>query len=118
MNEGGHSKIISKLEIPVPPDYATRGHKRTLSTYINAITDAVTLSQAANHCILSAQQVSGLQNHHAPSIVGNFVSHYETGAGTPFNVYALLGVLQSIYNLADCFTHVDPSTVRKDIIGV
>jgi hypothetical protein len=106
-------QIISKLEIPVPPDYATRGDKRTLSTYIDAITDAVTLYQAAGRCILSAQQINDLQNHHAPSIVGNFVSHYETGAGTPFNAYALLGVLQSIDDLADCFTWVDPANSKK-----
>jgi hypothetical protein len=74
----------------VPPDYATRGDKRTLSTYIDAITEAVT--QAAGRCVLSAQQINDLQNHDGPSIVGNFVSHYETGAGTPFNGYALLGV--------------------------
>jgi hypothetical protein len=106
-------QIISKLEIPVPPDYATRGDKRTLSTYIDAITDAVTLFQAAGRCVLSTQQVKDLQNHHAPSIVGNFVSHYETGAGTPFNAYALLGVLQSIDSLADCFTYVDPANSQK-----
>lgn len=106
-------QIISKLEIPVPPDYAMRGDKRTLSTYIEAITNAVTLYQAASRCVLTAQQVSDLQNHHAPAIIGNFVSHYETGAGTPFNAYALLGVLQSIDSLADCFTHVDPATGQK-----
>ena len=106
-------QIISKLEIPVPPDYATRGDKRTLSTYIDAITDAVTLYQAAGRCVLLAQQINDLQNHHAPSIIGNFVSHYETGAGTPFNAYALLGVLQSIDDLADCFTWVDPANSQK-----
>lgn len=106
-------QIISKLEIPVPPDYATRGDKRTLSTYIDAITHAVALYQAAGQCVLSGQQISDLQTHHAPSIVGNFVSHYETGAGTPFNAYALLGVLQSIDSLADCFTYVDPTTGQK-----
>ncbi|NNU35954.1 AAA family ATPase [Rhizobium sophorae] len=106
-------QIISKLEIPVPPDYATRGDKRTLSTYIDAITEAVTLYQAANRCVLAPQQIADLQNHHAPSIIGNFVSHYETGAGTPFNAYALLGVLQSIDGLADCFTYVDPTNGQK-----
>ena len=106
-------QIISKLEIPVPPDYATRGDKRTLSTYIEAITDAVALYQAAGRCVLSGQQISDLQNHHAPSIAGNFVSHYETGAGTPFNAYALLGVLQNIDNLADCFTYLDPAIGQK-----
>jgi DNA repair exonuclease SbcCD ATPase subunit len=106
-------QIISKLEIPVPPDYATRGDRRTLSTFIDAITNAVALYQAAGRCVLSAQQVNDLQNHHAPSIVGNFVSHYETGAGTPFNAYALLGVLQSIDDLVDCFTYVDPANGQK-----
>jgi hypothetical protein len=106
-------QIISKLEIPVPPDYATRGDKRTLSTYIDAITEAVTLYQAAGRCVLTAQQIADLQNLHAPSIVGNFISHYETNAGTPFNAYALLGVIQSIDALADCFTYVDPTNGQK-----
>ena len=97
----------------MPPDYATCGDKRTLSTYIDAITDAVTLYQAAGRCVLLAQQINDLQNDHAPSIVGNFVSHYETGAGTPFNAYALLGVLQSIDDLGDCFTWVDPANSQK-----
>lgn len=101
----GH--IISKLEIPCPPDYATRGDKRTLSTYLDAIVDAVDLYQAAGRCVLSAQQIADIKNTHVPSIVGNFVSHYETGTGTPFGAYALLGVLQSIDALADCFTWLD-----------
>ena len=106
-------QVISKLEILVPPDYATRGDKRTLSTYIEAITEAVALYAAANRCVLTPQQITDLQNHYAPSIVGNFVSHYETGAGTPFNAYALLGVVQSIDNLADCFTYIDPTNGQK-----
>lgn len=106
-------QIIAKLEIPVPPDYATRGDKRTLSTYIDAIGEAVKLYHAANRCVLTPQQVIDLQNHHVPSIIGNFVSHYETGVGTPFNAYALLGVLQSIDALADCFTCVDPANNQK-----
>lgn len=106
-------QIIAKLEVLVPPDYATRGDKRTLSTYIEAIGEAVKLYHAAGRCVLTPQQITELQNHHVPSIVGNFVSHYETGAGTPFNAYALLGVLQSIDGLADCFTYVDPSNNQK-----
>jgi hypothetical protein len=41
--------------------------------------------------------------------MANFVSHYETGAGTPFNAYALLGVVQSVDDLVDCFTYHDTS---------
>jgi hypothetical protein len=48
----GH--VIPKLEIPCPPDYATRGDKRTLSTYLNAITDAIDLHQAAGRIVLTA----------------------------------------------------------------
>ena len=67
-----------------------------------------------NKQILALQnQITDLQNHPAPSIVGNFVSHYETGAGTPFNAYALLGVLQNIDALADCFSYVDPTNNQK-----
>ena len=27
-------QIITRLQVPVPPDYATRGDRRTLSTYL------------------------------------------------------------------------------------
>nr|WP_321482057.1 AAA family ATPase [uncultured Cohaesibacter sp.] len=106
-------QIITRLEIPVPPDYATRGDKRTLSTYVDAITAAVALYQAAERCVLSAQQITDLQNHHMPSIMANYVSHYETGAGNPFNAYALLGVLQSVDALADCFCWTDPTNNQR-----
>ena len=106
-------QIITRLEIPVPPDYATRGDKRTLSTYVDAITAAVALYKAARRCVLSAQQITDLQNHHLPSIMANYVSHYETGAGNPFNAYALLGVLQSVDALADCFCWTDPADNQR-----
>ncbi|MFN4274610.1 MAG: AAA family ATPase [Aliihoeflea sp.] len=106
-------QIITRLEIPVPPDYATRGDKRTLSTYVDAITAAVALYKAAQRCVLSAQQITDLQSHHLPSIMANYVSHYETGAGNPFNAYALLGVLQSVDALADCFCWTDPADNQR-----
>lgn len=106
-------QIITRLEIPVPPDYATRGDKRTLSTYVEAITAAVALYQAAQRCVLSVQQITDLQNHHLPSIMANYVSHYETGAGNPFNAYALLGVLQSVDALADCFRWIDTADNQR-----
>jgi hypothetical protein len=108
------AQIITRLSVPVPPDYATRGDRRTLSTFIDAITNAVTLYQAAGaRCVLTQQQITDLQTHHAPSIIANYVSHYETGAGTPFNAYALLGVLQSVDAFADCFMWTDPADNRK-----
>jgi AAA domain len=106
-------QIIARLVVPVPPDYATRGDRRTLSTYIEAITNAVGLYQAAGRSVLTQQQVTDLSAHHAPSIIANYVSHYETGVGTPFNAYALLGVLQSVDDFVDCFMWVDPADNRK-----
>jgi hypothetical protein len=102
-------QIISKLQIPVPPDYVTRGDKRTVSTYLKAIEDMIDLYQAAAKCVLTPQQIADVKTTHAPSIMANYVSHYETGAGAPIGAYALLGVLQSIDNLADCFMWTDTS---------
>ena len=83
--------IISKLTIPCPPDYATRGDKRTLSTYLDAITDAVDLYQAAGRCVLDDAQINDIKNTHVPFIVGNFVSHYETGAGNSIQCACTFG---------------------------
>jgi hypothetical protein len=106
-------QIITRLGVLVPPDYATRGDKRTLSTFTDAITQAVTLYQAAGRCVLSAQQIADLQNRHAPAIIANYLSHYETGAGNPFNAYALLGVLQNVDDLAECFMWTDPADGQR-----
>lgn len=101
----GH--IISKLQIPVPPDYVTRGDNRTVSTYLTAIVDMIDLYQAAGKCVLTPQQIADAKNTHAPAIMANYVSHYESATGAPIGAYALLGVLQTIDDLADCFTYTD-----------
>jgi hypothetical protein len=103
----GH--IISRLQIPVPPDYVTRGDNRTVSTYLSAIVDMIDLYQSAGQCVLTPTQISDIKNTHAPAVVANYVSHYETGSGAPIGAYALLGVLQTIDALADCFTYMDSS---------
>jgi hypothetical protein len=101
------SQIISRLQILVPPDFVTRGDRRTVSTYISAITEAVKLYQGANRCVLTQQQIDDLTAHYVPAIMSNYVNHYETCAGVPFNAYALISVLQSIDDLANCFTYHD-----------
>jgi DNA repair exonuclease SbcCD ATPase subunit len=101
----GH--VISKLQIPVPPDYVTRGDNRTVSTYLTAIVDMIDLYQSAGQCVLLPQQLADIKNTHAPAVMANYVSHYETASGGPIGAYALLGVLQTIDTLADCFTYMD-----------
>lgn len=104
------SQIISKLRIPVPPDYAIRSDTKTVGNALDAISQAIDLFDAAGKLILTQQQKTDFRNQHIPSIIANYVSHYETGGGTPINAHVLMGVLQSVDDLADCFRYDDTST--------
>lgn len=103
------SQIISKLKIPVPPDYAIRSDNRTVGNAIDAISAAIDLHDGCGRLVLSAQQKADFRNQHVPAIIANYVSHYETGGGTPINAHVLLGVLQSVDDLAECFRYDDTS---------
>jgi len=103
------SQIISKLKIPVPPDYAIRSDNKTVGNALDAITSAIDLFDGAGKLVLSAQQKTDFRNQHVPAIIANYVSHYETGGGTPINAHVLLGVLQSVDDLAECFRYDDTS---------
>lgn len=107
-------KIISDLNILVPPDYAIRGDSRTLSTYLNSIVGAVELFQKANVCVLTSEQIEDITKRHAITLLTNFVSHYETSGGTPFTPDVLRGVLLDIDALVDCFTYQDDRTVPSE----
>lgn len=104
------SQIISKLRIPVPPDYAIRGDNKTVGNALNAISDAIALFGAAGRLILTPLQQATFRNQHVPAIIANYVSHYESGGSTPINAHVLLGVLQSVDDLADCFRYDDTNT--------
>ena len=104
------SQIISKLRIPVPPDYAIRSDNKTVGNALDAILHAIDLFDAATRIILTPQQRADFRNQHVPAIIANYISHYETGGGTPINAHVLLGVLQSVDDLADCFRYDDAST--------
>lgn len=99
--------IIARLQILVPPDYATRPDNRTLSTYFDAITRAVALYDKAGECVLDNAQRAAVKQTHATSIIANCIAHYETSVGQPFTAYMLLGVLQDIDTYADNFQQDD-----------
>lgn len=107
--------IISKLQIPVPPDYLTRPDNRTLSTYLNAITNAVELFDNAKMCVLDAAQKAAVKQTVAASLMSNMVAHYETSAGQPLNAHALLGVIAEIDAYAENFRHQDPNNPSQRI---
>lgn len=104
------SQIISKVKIPVPPDYAIKSDNRTVGNALDAIKDSIDLHKRANSLILDTQQQTDFSNRHVPAIIANFVSHYETGSGTPITAHVLLSVLQSIDDLVECFRYDDTQT--------
>lgn len=107
--------IISKLQIPVPPDYATRPDNRTLSTYFDAITRAVELYDKAGECVLEVAQKTAIKQTYATSIIANCIAHYETSAGQPFTAHMLLGLLQDIDKYAENFSQDDPNNPGQRI---
>ena len=98
-------QIIRKVDIPVPVDFAIKDTSRMVSNCIDAITAAIELHKKAKTLVLDAQQVRDIDISHMPAIVGNWVSHYETGSGSSLSVPAIGGVIGSIDNLAECFKY-------------
>jgi len=101
------SQIISKVKILVPPDYSIKSDNRTVGNALDAIKNALNLNLRANLLVLDGQQQTDFSNRHVPAIIANYVSHYETGSGTPITAHVLLGVLQSIDDLVECFKYDD-----------
>ncbi|MCC7428685.1 MAG: AAA family ATPase [Alphaproteobacteria bacterium] len=109
-------QIIRRVDIPVPIDFAIKDTSRMVSNCLDAITSAVELHKKASTLVLDAQQVKDIDITHVPAIVGNWVSHYETGSGSSLSAPALGGVVSSIDALAECFRYDDTSgggTVRR-----
>ena len=99
------TQVIRKVNIKVDFDYAMKPDNRTLSSHLTAISDAVKVHIMLGTCVLTPQQQSDLSVQHVTSLMSNYVSHYETGAGTPFHPHVLIAVIQSIDKLVDCFCY-------------
>ncbi len=103
-------QIIRKVDIPVPIDFVIKDTNRMVSNCLDAITAAVDLHKRAETLILETKQVSDLATVHVPAIVGNWVSHYETGSGSSLSAPVLSGIVTTIDALAECFRYDDTST--------
>ena len=103
-------QIIRKVDIPVPIDFVIKDTNRMVSNCLDAITSAVDLHKKAGSLILDAKQVGDLGAVHVPAIVGNWVSHYETGSGSSLSAPVLSGVMSSIDALTECFRYDDSSS--------
>ncbi len=109
-------QIIRRVDIPVPIDFAIKDTSRMVSNCLDAITSAIELNKKAGTLVLDAQQLQDIDTSHVPAIVGNWVSHYETGSGSNLSAPALGGVIKSIDALTECFRYDDTSgssTVRR-----
>lgn len=102
-------QIIRRVDVPVPIDFAIKDTARMVSNCLDAIDAAVDLHKRAGSLVLDAQQVSDLGSVHVPAIVGNWVSHYETGSGSSLSAPVLAGIVASIDSLAECFRFDDSS---------
>lgn len=102
-------QIIRRVDVRVPIDFAIKDTSRMVSNCLDAITSSVDLHKLAGTLILDAQQIADLDTVHVPAIVGNWVSHYETGSGSSLSAPVLSGVVASIDALAECFRYDDSS---------
>lgn len=109
-------QIIRRVDIPVPIDFAIKDTSRMVGNCLDAVTTAIDLHKNAGSLVLDAQQVQDIDTTHVPAIVGNWVSHYETGSGSSLSAPVLGGVVTSIDALSECFRYDDTSgggTVRR-----
>ena len=109
-------QIIRRVAIPVPIDFAIKDTNRMVGNCLDAIKEAIDLHDRAGTLVLDAHQKLDHGNVHVPAIVGNWVSHYETGSGSSLSAAVLSGVVTSIDALSECFRYDDNSsgnTVRK-----
>ncbi|QNF34782.1 hypothetical protein HUW51_19380 [Adhaeribacter swui] len=97
--------IIRKLRIPVPFDMALKEDTRTISECLNAIQAHIKLTKLANICILDANQTLAVQTTIIPSILGNWLSHFETNSIMSLNSSTLLGFMSQIDSFYDCFKY-------------
>ncbi len=98
-------QIISNVGIPVPLDFAIRGDRKMVSNALDAIQSAIELADAANRLVMTAQQRADTLKVHVPALIGNWVSHYETGVASSLDPRVLLGVLNTCDDFADCFRY-------------
>lgn len=103
-------EIITKLNIPAPLDFSIKDHNKVVSKCLEVINQAVDLNRMAGTLVLEPQQVTDMTSIHIPALLGNWVSHYETGSTSSFTPGVLRGVIQAVDDFAECFKFDDISS--------
>ena len=91
---------------------------RMVGNCLDAINSAVNLHKQAGTIILDTQQIHDLDKVHVPSIVGNWLSHYETGTASSLSAPVLGGVIISIDALVSVrgLYESDESVIRRPLL--
>jgi hypothetical protein len=82
-------QTITKVSIPVPLDFAIKDHQRMVSNCLDTIQAAIKLHKKAGDLILTPVQQKDIDTIHVPSLVGNWVAHYETNSGASLSAFVL-----------------------------
>jgi len=98
-------KIIQKLDIPVPLDFVIRDDLKMASNCIDAIEAAIDLNTRAGGVILSTAQQADVMRTLLPGLLTNLINHYTTGTIGGISPHVLLGTLDDIDKLTDCFKY-------------
>jgi len=98
-------EIIRKVMIPVSLDFSMRDDRKMVKNGLDAIKTAMDLHKAANRLILEPSQVSDFDNIHVPALVANWVNHYATCSASSLSPYVLMGILETIDIVSDCFKY-------------
>jgi hypothetical protein len=108
-------QIINKVQIPVPLDFAIKDHQKMVSNSLEAINTAIKLHKNAGRLVLDPKQLQAIDTMHVPALVGNWITHYETGSGSSLSPPILLSIIDTIDNFAECFRYDDTSggTTRR-----
>ena len=104
------SAIIRRMRIPVPIDFAIRDDRKMVSNALDAINAFISLLNDAGKLSMPAPKQNHLQDVIVPTIVGNWVSHFETGNPDDIDGLMLKAVLERIDEFADCFKEIDTAT--------
>lgn len=96
-------RLITKLRIPVPIDFVIKDTQKMVANALDAINTAIDLHRKAGNLVLDAVQVDDFEKRRVPAIVGNFTSHYATGSTSSFTPHLLIGVMNDIDALDECF---------------
>ncbi len=103
--------VVERVKIPVPIDVSIRDDRQMVQNMLDAILAAVKLQQQAGGLVMNQTQVNDLDKRHVTSLISNWVSHYSTGSTSSLSPSVLLGVLDTVDELTDCFKWDDTTTI-------